>query len=55
MTSNSEITPPGQYLGGLRLFTLPGSLTLVTFLVCIDTSIMGTVGTAYASNSREKY
>ncbi|CAN9084019.1 unnamed protein product [Alternaria alternata] len=42
MAHNGNITPMDQYLSGLRLFVLLGSLTLVTFLVCLDTSIMGT-------------
>jgi len=43
MDSDGNTAPPVQYLCGLKLFTLLGSLTLVTFLVCLDTSIMGTV------------
>ncbi|KAI4916828.1 hypothetical protein J4E90_003331 [Alternaria incomplexa] len=42
MDSDGNTAPPVQYLCGLKLFTLLGSLTLVTFLVCLDTSIMGT-------------
>ncbi|KAH6882235.1 efflux pump protein [Alternaria rosae] len=42
MESYGNMTPSDQYLSGLKLFTLLGSLTLVTFLVCLDTSIMGT-------------
>jgi len=43
MDSYRDTPPPDQYLKGPKLFTLLGSLTLVTFLVCLDTSIMGTV------------
>lgn len=43
MAHNGNIASRDQYLSGLRLFVLLGSLTLVTFLVCLDTSIMGTV------------
>jgi hypothetical protein len=43
MTDHRDTTLSEQYLSGLKLFTLLGSLTLVTFLVCLDTSIMGTV------------
>ncbi|KAI4937717.1 hypothetical protein J4E85_000152 [Alternaria conjuncta] len=43
MDSDGNTAPPVRYLCGLKLFTLLGSLTLVTFLVCLDTSIMGTV------------
>ncbi|KAI4942276.1 hypothetical protein J4E91_010250 [Alternaria rosae] len=42
MESYGNMTPSDQYLSGLKLLTLLGSLTLVTFLVCLDTSIMGT-------------
>jgi hypothetical protein len=34
---------PSQTLHGLKLATLLGSITLVTFLALIDTSILGTV------------
>jgi hypothetical protein len=47
MESNGDITPSEQYLSGPKLFTLLSSLTLVTFLVCLDTSIMGTVHATY--------
>ena len=43
MDSYRDTPPPDRYLKGPKLFTLLGSLTLVTFLVCLDTSIMGTV------------
>lgn len=33
-----------QYLTGLRLAIVLGSLTLVSFLVLLDMSILGTVG-----------
>src|SRR4051812_26180563 len=42
MTITSDTTPPKQYLAGLKLFTVLGSLTLVAFLVFLDTSIIGT-------------
>lgn len=32
-----------EYLSGVKLVVLLGSLTLVTFLVLLDTSIIGTV------------
>lgn len=51
MESYGNMTPSDQYLSGLKLFTLLGSLTLVTFLVCLDTSIMGTVCTIYVAGT----
>jgi hypothetical protein len=42
-TEISDVATQKQYLTGLRLFTLLGGLTLVTFLVLLDTSIIGTV------------
>jgi hypothetical protein len=42
-TEISDVVAQKQYLNGLKLFTLLGSLTLVTFLVLLDTSIIGTV------------
>jgi hypothetical protein len=44
-TEISDVAAQKQYLKGLKLFTLLGSLTLVTFLVLLDTSIIGTVRT----------
>ncbi|KAI4713763.1 hypothetical protein J4E89_001210 [Alternaria sp. Ai002NY15] len=43
MNSYRDTPPPDRYLKGPKLFTLLGSLTLVTFLVCLDTSIMATL------------
>ncbi|KAI0617440.1 MFS multidrug transporter, partial [Pyrenophora tritici-repentis] len=40
--SASDTAPTTQYLTGLKLFTILASLTLVTFLVLLDSSIIGT-------------
>lgn len=42
-SSTNEAAHSIRYLTGLKLFTLLGSLTLVAFLVLLDTSIIGTV------------
>ena len=46
--ANHQVGPPDrkerQYLEGLRLIIVLGSLTLVSFLVLLDMSILGTVG-----------
>lgn len=41
--STTKDEPSSQTLHGLKLATLLGSITLVTFLALIDTSILGTV------------
>ncbi|CAE7199367.1 hypothetical protein P3342_010226 [Pyrenophora teres f. teres] len=40
--SANHAAPATQYLTGLKLFTILASLTLVTFLVLLDSSIIGT-------------
>lgn len=42
-SSTTEAAQSKHYLAGLKLFTLLASLTLVAFLVLLDTSIIGTV------------
>jgi hypothetical protein len=46
-SSTSDLAARQQYLTGLRLFVLLSSLTLVTFLVLLDLSIIGTVRTTW--------
>lgn len=42
VTADSNTSEQRVYLTGVKLFSLLGSLTLVTFLVLLDTSILGT-------------